>query len=368
LCRNPAGRRTLRQIRSRRRIPWALSDSARRSTTESSPRRGRILYRWRHRPSLADHSHLRPGCSGGRSGFRNLGLLLHRQRTSRILLQKSLPLLEGRRSRRRRRFSDHRSVHHRRGRPGGASCHSMAKHTGHLRRDTGRGGNRSHGTNLVGLNPDCDLLHRAGAGQRVLRNCHYRTWDRPVCVVGSRYVTRPNVVVIDVSNVRIIDDRGVACIDARYIVLTGAICRDINIARTKWKPTHIGSSTESNRCANSAASEANPCYKRRRIDGSDSGWTGNPAPSASEMRPAAVMGRRKSPWRIIHPAPSPRIDPRPVSIVIRGPSDGRISRHPILAVLRRIVPGSVLVEVFITNDVGRDVTCGLAAIFALVPG
>jgi hypothetical protein len=54
--------------------------------------------------------------------------------------------------------------------------------------------------------------------------------------------------------------------------------------------------------------------------------------------------------------------------MIRGPSGRHVSRDPILAVLRSTTPGSILIEVFISDNVGRDIAQGLAMVFTPVPG
>src|SRR5438270_9627810 len=78
------------------------------------------------------------------------------------------------------------------------------------------------------------------------------------------------------------------------------------------------------------------------------------------------MERRKTPGSIIYPSPAPGRNPHPVAVAIRRPTDDGGVGEPNGAVLGHRAPASVVVEVFITNDIGRNIARGLRAIFAAV--
>src|SRR5882724_1803627 len=73
------------------------------------------------------------------------------------------------------------------------------------------------------------------------------------------------------------------------------------------------------------------------------------------MSPPSIVVRRKPPRSVIHPAPSPRVDPGPMSVVIRRPSRRHVAWHPTVAILRYIAPRSIFVQIFIADDVWRHV-------------
>src|SRR5258707_4666914 len=78
------------------------------------------------------------------------------------------------------------------------------------------------------------------------------------------------------------------------------------------------------------------------------------------------MERRKAPGSIIYPGPAPGRNPHPVAIAIRRPTDDGGMGEPNGAVLGHRAPATVVVEVFVTNNIGRNVARGLRAIFAAV--
>src|SRR5207253_4096359 len=73
----------------------------------------------------------------------------------------------------------------------------------------------------------------------------------------------------------------------------------------------------------------------------------------------------ESPGSIVTPSPAPALDPHPVPISIRSPA-GRDGRHPDGAVGRHFTPGSVVVEIFSADHIGRNITRGIGVIFALI--
>jgi hypothetical protein len=74
----------------------------------------------------------------------------------------------------------------------------------------------------------------------------------------------------------------------------------------------------------------------------------NPAPAVIILDPAAIMERRETPRRVIHPRPAPGCYIRPTPMPIRHPAafDLRIPDRPIL---RRLRPRAVLVQILIAR-------------------
>ena len=198
----------------------------------------------RNRAGLGNHTNIWPGHCGCGCRARNLTLLLNGQWTSRILRQQALALLECRWRRRRSGFRDYWPINHRRRRtrrsiPG--RC-GVAEYAGRLGRDPRRPGGVLHRSDLRGRNLDRDLLHGPGAGQSALRDRDYST---PVGIIGRGDIPRADVVVIDICNVRVVDNSCIGCIDARDVGLASPVRRDVNITRAQREPPHVRSSAES---------------------------------------------------------------------------------------------------------------------------
>src|SRR2546423_10012430 len=79
------------------------------------------------------------------------------------------------------------------------------------------------------------------------------------------------------------------------------------------------------------------------------------------------MERRKAPWRVVDPCPSPRVDPRPMTVAIRCPSRGYLARNPHVAVIGDGLPCSELVEALVADDFRRNVTSGDRPLVATLP-
>ena len=73
--------------------------------------------------------------------------------------------------------------------------------------------------------------------------------------------------------------------------------------------------------ADTEAASSDPADQGRSVIGIPvSERSGSPAPSAVPVDPASIVERRKSPGSIIHPSPSPRLDPRPMTVAVGRPS------------------------------------------------
>src|SRR5262249_22094828 len=79
-----------------------------------------------------------------------------------------------------------------------------------------------------------------------------------------------------------------------------------------------------------------------------------PAPIAARPHPASVVVRSIAPRFVSNPSPPPRRLPNPVAVVIRRPTLCNF-RRPNRARVRRVAPGSVFVEIFVSWDIRRNV-------------
>src|SRR5262249_24854244 len=126
----------------------------------------------------------------------------------------------------------------------------------------------------------------------------------------------------------------------------------VHIARTQREPADR--SADRNVDAETAAADEGderrcvhrPYVKRPR----------HPAPARADAGPAAVVERRKAPWRVIDPGPTPRFDAVPAAVVIWRPVRGDVRRIPHVTIFRRVFPTAVVVEIFVADDVFRDIS------------
>src|SRR5437868_2573647 len=61
----------------------------------------------------------------------------------------------------------------------------------------------------------------------------------------------------------------------------------------------------------------------------------------------------------INPRVTPRGNVGPMAAVIRSPAGLDCSRDPYMSIFRLVSPSPLLVEIFITDDVGRNIARGL---------
>src|SRR6185369_17608044 len=124
---------------------------------------------------------------------------------------------------------------------------------------------------------------------------------------------------------------------------------------------------------NTDARPADPGDERRRVDRTRDVRARRPAPDVAAIDPSSVVERREAPGRIVDPGPAPRPHPRPVADAVRRPADRHLARHPERAVLGRLLPRAVAVEVLGAGHLRRDVAAllgdaVLGAIALVVPG
>src|SRR5271155_3103528 len=111
---------------------------------------------------------------------------------------------------------------------------------------------------------------------------------------------------------------------------------------------------------------AGPTHQRGRVDRPHHARSRNPHPTGRGKSPTSVVEWGESPGLILHPGPAPGRDPSPISIAVRRPARPRGGRPPDHAVVGNIGPVAILVEIFISGHVARNVVCRIGTIFGLV--
>src|ERR1700733_1814185 len=78
------------------------------------------------------------------------------------------------------------------------------------------------------------------------------------------------------------------------------------------------------------------------------------------------MEWRKSPRLVFHPRPTPRSNERPVPVAIRSPIRSHSIRNPHMAILSIVLPSAVIVEVFVTDHIRRNIPRRFEPVFTPV--
>src|ERR1019366_838739 len=92
----------------------------------------------------------------------------------------------------------------------------------------------------------------------------------------------------------------------------------------------------------------------RRIHGPNIYWSGDPAPTSANGYPASLVKGRVTPGGVIDPRVTPGSNPVPVAGVIGRPAGFHV-REPDVAVARIVAPVTIVVEVFVADDVARQI-------------
>ena len=195
--------------------------------------------------------------------------------------------------------------------------------------------------------------------------------------VGDIGVVHGDIFVDDGGVVVVVDDRlihgGVRDVDIVHVGAAHAIGRHIDFTRTEREPTDVYTSGgTANPDADGKMWTANPSDQSGRVDGADvSNGHGarrarNPTPTTAVVDPAAVVERRKAPRSIINPGPAPRRNPCPVAVAIGCPCHNGGMREPHGAVFGNLAPATVIVEIFVADDVIGNVAAGRGVIFTVI--
>jgi hypothetical protein len=182
-------------------------------------------------------------------------------------------------------------------------------------------------------------------------------------------VDHGRVVVIDhrvvVRNVRDVGDVRVRHVHVANVILAHAIARVIRLTVAQRNPTHRSTAADTDARSETAATDEG--HQSGRVDGTDVSHfdvrlrsARTPSPTSAYIHPATVVEWRITPRRIINPRITPRIDPRPVAVVIRSPS-GIYAWTPYWPIFRAVAPRTVVVQVFVTYEPRRYITrrCGM---------
>ena len=147
----------------------------------------------------------------------------------------------------------------------------------------------------------------------------------------------------------------VAAVDIVKVSTADRIRRLVNLARRQRKPAHGGRDGTAGSNGNLEVLAADKRHQRRRVHRPLAPRARHPAPGAVDVGPAAVVRNRVTPGRVVDPGPAPGVDPGPVAVPVRRPAAGHARRRPDVAIVRIGAPGAVGIEVFVADDVGRDV-------------
>jgi hypothetical protein len=169
----------------------------------------------------------------------------------------------------------------------------------------------------------------------LLGNRRHRLWQMLMNVAR----TCRDGLRVDRDLRQVVDVRDLGRVDLAHMAGTTPVGRDIHLARRERKPA------DGRPCAGVRGSVggrcADPGHQRRSVDRSRHPLARNPAPGATEERPASVVERCKAPGLVANPAPAPRINPDPAPRAVRCPVSGQRPRKPDGTVFGALIPVAV---------------------------
>ena len=225
------------------------------------------------------------------------------------------------------------------------------------------------GTRKLGaIQFDQRAVHGSCIGEYVARYCGYGTRHPAIGVVMPTTRRHPPPAVIAVE---IVDDRpvdvdvaDVGDVDVGEVTPGSVKPRHVHIAWTQWEPADRPPAANVQGQRESGAADERD--QRRRVNRTHIHRTRHPAPAVADVNPSPVVERRESPGFVVDPGPAPRIDPGPVSVPVWCPADRHRSRIPHVAVVGRVVPLAVLIELVAADHVGRHVAVFLLGVTLVV--
>jgi len=200
----------------------------------------------------------------------------------------------------------------------------------------------------------CQPARLARVGEVARRFSALRT--REVIVAYAVEVRYPRIAEIDVAEVRTTD----AIVWMEWLPVakrTPAVAGSTTPAPT---PPPTKAKTEA------PSRTAKPSHQRRCVPRLRPIRAGYPSPPSADVRPAAVVKRCEAPGCGIHPGPTPRTHPHPLTVAVRRPARSHRGRRPDWTIIRIIFPGSVLIEIFGADYSRRHVAGRNRVIVALV--
>src|SRR5947207_6689664 len=188
----------------------------------------------------------------------------------------------------------------------------------------------------------------------------YRSRAAHVCVAVPCAMM---IIVIIGDDVDVRDPR-IADVDSAEVTAAAAIPRHKRLTKSQRAPAIRRSAAESN--TDSPAATTKPGHKCGSVHRTRIIRSRGPSPISAVRNPAAIVEGSKSPRLIIHPSPSPGIDPNPVSVAIGRPTNCDTSRPPDWTVLRYFSPGSIFIQIAGADHIGSNILSGTIFIFTLV--
>ena len=176
-------------------------------------------------------------------------------------------------------------------------------------------------------------------------------------ILDDRRVVAVDVfgVVVIVGDVGDIRDACVAYVDVAEIVPARCVSGEVRFTITQREPSHAAAPTKGQ--TDTPATAADPGHQSRRVHRAHEYRSGDPGPISAVVHPTTVVAGRKSPRSVINPSPTPRLEPDPMSVMIRSPAR-RYGRYPDGPVRGHDPPHSVVVEIFGSNHVWGNIARG----------
>ena len=202
-------------------------------------------------------------------------------------------------------------------------------------------------------------MHWLAAGHRRLRHSHYRIRRAHVHIglVVNRLVNVNRLIYI--RDVHVVHDARVVHIHIAEVMLAAMIRRRVQLAETQRHPrqrrTHRHS--HAHMWTTDPGNERGRIVRvhgRRVLSDYNRAWT--PSPAAAHKHPAPIVKRSKPPIGLIHPGPTPRRNPNPVSKTVRRPVSRDCAGIPDGPILGCLFPSAVVIQVFVTDERGRHIT------------
>ena len=174
-----------------------------------------------------------------------------------------------------------------------------------------------------------------------------------------------DVRVVDVGDRRRGDHR-VAAVDAVEVAAADRVRGLIDLARCQREPADMGCGRAAGRHRDLEVLAADERNQRRRIHRPLTPRARHPGPGAVDVGPATVVRHGIAPGRVVNPSPAPGVDPGPMAVAVGRPARGHARRRPDRTVARIDTPGAIGVEVFITDDLARNMARGDRAVATAV--
>ncbi len=213
---------------------------------------------------------------------------------------------------------------------------------------------------ISGRNPDRRSMHR----HAVLQSPHGGGGESTGCMqvrIMDSTIAKPlrsvAPVIIDIHDPRVAD------VHAAEVAKASAIPWEERLTEAQRAPSETSQGEAE---VDTPARAAKPGHQCWCID-----WTGvnrprRPSPVAARVHPAAIVEGSVSPGCVIDPGPTPRLNPDPVTILIRSPTRRHGTWNPHRTVRRDFTPHAVVIEVFVADRSRRHVARRQGSVLTLI--